>query len=259
MPCDAHHWYTMCAECKDKAKACIDTGMENLTYIPRLSTLQPEQTTPVIFDLEVREKDLDIETEGHMLGSAVQNHLRRFIMVGDRESMRFHMWFRTFQEDADADTNTDTDMAYDDEGEESDEEAGPAARTRSRSCARTAPQPRKKRLERMVHVSVLVDVPSKRPPVTSMLQSLPTNLMIGLSDGVDTISFDRAWTVRPQDGFPKSGIDHPGKYRLDWFSELLESSAPYLVWSNLPLHSQVNRGGFEQGDLPEHSMYKAGR
>ncbi|KAL4800370.1 hypothetical protein BDV19DRAFT_384196 [Aspergillus venezuelensis] len=256
--CDAHHWPTMCSSCKDKTTEIINTGIQKSTYTPRLSTLQPNYTTPVIFDLIIPAKDLTVATEGHILGDAIHTLLHRWIMVGEHQCMRLHMWIRRRSDDEDTDLEeesmSDTDL------DQSNNDEGPALRTRARRSAIAAAAAEARAKERALNgkllVSVLVDVPAKRPDFEGMRRNLPRCLRIQFPDGDDVIRFENSWTERPLEGILYGGVQHPGEYRLDWFLELLSSPAPYFVWSNLPLSAQVSRGRYESGHSAEHSIYK---
>ncbi|KAL4969622.1 uncharacterized protein BDV14DRAFT_195885 [Aspergillus stella-maris] len=258
MVCDAHHWPTMCSSCKDKTTEIINTGIRKSTYTPRLSTIQPNYTTPVIFDLVIPAKDLDVATEGHILGDAIHTLLHRWIMVGENQCMRLHMWIRRRPDDEDTDLEEESmpNTALD----QSDNDEGPALRTRARRSAIAAAaaeaRAKEKALNGKLLVSVLIDVPAKRPDFEEMRRNLPRGLTILFPDGDDVIRFEKAWEERPLEGVPDGGVQHPGEYRLDWFFELLSSPAPYFVWSNLPLGAQVSRGKYESRHSSEHSIYK---
>ncbi|KAL4950115.1 hypothetical protein BDW69DRAFT_187665 [Aspergillus filifer] len=219
--CDAHHWPTMCGSCKDTTTEIVNTGIQKSTYTPRLSTLQPNCTTLVIFDLIISAKDLDVATEGHILGDKIHNLLHRWIMVGGDECMRLHMWIRRRPDNSDEDTDVEPkeESKPETDTDQSNNDAGPALRTRARRSAIAAAaaeaRAKEKALNEKLLVSVLVDVPAKRPDFEEMRRNLPRGLNVHFPDGDDVIRFENAWKKRPLDGIPDGDVQHPELAQYD--------------------------------------------
>ncbi|KAL4928502.1 uncharacterized protein BDV17DRAFT_291714 [Aspergillus undulatus] len=256
MPCNPHNWLEMCRECKELTTKILDTGnaqsQSTYTWTPRRATLQPERTTPVIFDLEAPARELDTASEGGILGNAVQDSLERFIRFNEDDCMRFHMWIRRLEDDLVDSADTVA-------------EPGPAGRTRERervnsiALAAAETEAAANVPTGAIKISVLVDVPSKRPPIASMRQGLPRTLTIEFPDGEkDTVAFENPWTVRPGICDPDGNLEYPGMYRLQWFAEIMSSSGPYLVWSNFSLWEQISKGHIGLEKHGENLFYEDG-